>query len=272
MYMYDAVILSDVHLGSDLCRAKELCRFLNQVRRGRLPTRLLILNGDVFDSHDFRRLGKHHWKVLSLIRKLSDDLRIIWVCGNHDGPADVISPLLGVEVQDEYVLDTGGRRALVLHGHRFDNFINEHPMLTVLSDAGYWLLQKIDGSHKLARWAKRKSKMFVRCVSKIREGAIACARGRNIPLVCCGHTHQAETVHVDGVTYHNSGCWTESPSTYLTVADGVIEMHRFEAQVQAEAEDAGNGPDAVEAPAEIDSDAGELEPVGLLERLPAAGR
>jgi UDP-2,3-diacylglucosamine pyrophosphatase LpxH len=225
--VYDALIISDIHLGSDLCRARELCRFLNLIRRERLPTRTLVLNGDVFDSHDFRRLDKHHWKVLSLLRKLSNDIRIVWVCGNHDGPAELISPLLGVEVHDEYVLETGGRRALVLHGHRFDNFIAEHPTLTLISDAAYWVLQKLDGSHNLARWAKRRSKTFVRCVSKIRDGALAAARARNFHFVCCGHTHQAETVSRDGVEYYNGGCWTESPAGYLAVVDGAVEVRRF---------------------------------------------
>lgn len=67
----------------------------------------LILNGDVFDSIDFRRLKKNHWKVLSLIRKLSDHLEIIWLCGNHDGSAELVSHLLGVSVQDEYILHSG---------------------------------------------------------------------------------------------------------------------------------------------------------------------
>ena len=61
----------------------------------------LILNGDVFDSIDFRRLKKSHWKVLSLLRKLSDELEIIWLCGNHDGSAEVVSHLLG-----DYLLQT----------------------------------------------------------------------------------------------------------------------------------------------------------------------
>jgi UDP-2,3-diacylglucosamine pyrophosphatase LpxH len=227
MYMYDALIISDIHLGSDLCRARELARFLNRIRREELRTRTLVLNGDVFDSHDFRRLDKHHWKILSLIRKLSNNIRIVWVCGNHDGPAEMISPLLGVEVHDEIILPTGGRRALITHGHRFDSFIADHPTLTLISDCAYWLLQKMDGSHNLARWAKKKSKTFVRCVGKIRDGAFAYARSHNCPIVCCGHTHQAETAARDGIEYYNSGCWTESPTTYLAVSDGAVELERF---------------------------------------------
>src|SRR6478672_2182761 len=117
--MLDAVVISDIHLGSANSQAKALGRFLEEVRRGALATRRLILNGDVFDSIDFRRLKKHHWNVLSELRKLSDEVEITWINGNHDGPADVVSHLLGVEVSEELVVESGGRRVLFLHGHRF---------------------------------------------------------------------------------------------------------------------------------------------------------
>src|SRR5262249_58850582 len=95
------VILSAPPLGSGNCQAKRVCELLGRVVEGDLPTARLILNGDVFDSIDFRRLHKSHWKVLSLIRKLSDTVEIVWLAGNHDGSAEVISHLLGVTVQDE---------------------------------------------------------------------------------------------------------------------------------------------------------------------------
>ena len=44
--MYDAVVISDIHLGSDNCQAKYLVRFLAALRRGQMRTKQLILNGD----------------------------------------------------------------------------------------------------------------------------------------------------------------------------------------------------------------------------------
>ncbi len=82
--MYDAIVISDLHLGSEVCQAKQLVRFLDQIKDDLLVTRELILNGDVFDSWDFRRLKKNHWKVLSIIRSLSDHVKIVWTSGNHD--------------------------------------------------------------------------------------------------------------------------------------------------------------------------------------------
>src|SRR2546429_4453792 len=115
--MLDAIIISDLHLGSDNCQARLIVSLLDRIAEGELLTSRLILNGDVFDSIDFRRLNKNHWKVLSLIRKLSDQIEIVWLAGNHDGSTEVISHLLGVTVQDEYILETGPERVLILHGH-----------------------------------------------------------------------------------------------------------------------------------------------------------
>ena len=236
--MLDAVILSDLHLGSSNSQTKGLCAFLGSIADGTLATERLILNGDVFDSFDFRRLGKSHWKVLSLLRKLSDRIEIIWIAGNHDGSAEVVSHLLGVAVKDEHVLLSGGRRILVLHGHTFDDFLDAHPVLTWVGDCIYALLQWIDSTHAIARMAKQGSKTFVRCARKVEEGATRHARAKNCRAVCCGHTHFATTREEGAVAYYNSGSWTELPCTYLTVADGCVRLHRYEWQSQEEVETA----------------------------------
>ena len=225
--MLDALVISDTHLGSDNCQARQLVRFLEDVRSGVLATRRLILNGDVFDSIDFRRLRKQHWKVLSLVRKLADGVETVWINGNHDGPAELVSHLLGVTVRDEVVVGSGGRKVLLLHGHRFDEFLDRYPLTSRLADGAYRFLQWIDQSHTVARQAKRSSKTFLRCAGKVAGRAVEYARKRGVDVVCCGHTH-LPTADIDGpVEYFNSGCWTERPCHYLAVADGVVELRPY---------------------------------------------
>ena len=229
--MLDAVILSDIHLGSTNCQAKRVIELLERIVDRELVTARLILNGDVFDSIDFRRLTRHHWKVLSLIRKLSDQIQIIWLAGNHDGSAEIISHLLGVTVQNDYILQTGGQQMLILHGHVFDEFIEARPRLTWLADQIYRFLQWIDPSHRFAKLAKHGSKTFLRCTRKIADGAIERARRQGCSLVACGHTHAPVVEHHPQVTYFNSGCWTELPCTYLTVANGQVQLHEFQVEL-----------------------------------------
>jgi UDP-2,3-diacylglucosamine pyrophosphatase LpxH len=225
--VFDAIILSDIHLGSKNCQAKNLVRFLEMMADGEIVTSHLVLNGDVFDSIDFRRLNKSHWKVLSLIRKLSDRIDITWISGNHDGSPELISHLLGVTVKDESVLRSGGREILFLHGHRFDDFIDAHPILTWIGDRIYHFLQWLDKTHSFAKLAKKGSKTFLRCAQKIEDGAIEYARKKGCDTVCCGHTHHAVAKDDLPIPYYNSGCWTELPCRYLTVRASQIELHSF---------------------------------------------
>src|SRR3989441_10262657 len=99
--VYDTLILSDLHLGSDMSRADEARRMLRQRR-----FRRLILLGDIFSDLNFGRLTKQHWRFLSYIRKLSNPKRqveVVWVEGNHDhGLTDVMSHLVGIKVYQEY--------------------------------------------------------------------------------------------------------------------------------------------------------------------------
>jgi UDP-2,3-diacylglucosamine pyrophosphatase LpxH len=225
--MLDAIIVSDIHLGSGNCQAKALCALLQKLEHQTSTVARLILNGDVFDSIDFRRLTKHHWKVLSLLRKLSDNMEIIWIAGNHDGSAEIVSHLLGVTVKDEYFLTSGKNKILILHGHTFDDFIDSHPFLTWIGDFIYFVLQHIDRTHYFAKLAKRGSKTCLRCVKKVEEQAAQYALSKGCTAVCCGHTHSSYDRQNGSVHYWNSGCWTERPCTYLTISEGRIELHRF---------------------------------------------
>lgn len=222
--MADAVVVSDIHLGSDICQAEALVDFLSGLVAADPKPARLILNGDVFDSLNFHRLKKRHWKALSLIRKLSDQIEIIWIIGNHDGAAQDLSQLLGVAVHDDCVLESGGRRILLQHGHQHDRFLDDHPIVTFFADCLYWLFQAIDPSHRIARFSKRSSKIFLRCAEQIEEGARHTARRRQCDVVCCGHTHLPLAVEGGDVHYFNSGSWCEKPCTYLVVSDGVVTL------------------------------------------------
>jgi len=219
--MDEATIISDIHLGSAVCQAKSLADFLHHIKR---RTKKLILNGDLFDNMDFRRLQKHHWHVLSLLRKASDDIETVWLAGNHDGPAEIISHLLGITVRREYIFESAGRRILCLHGDRFDKFLDDHPWLTWVGDTIYGVLQWLDKSHYFARLAKHNSKHYLRCRETIQIEAVNYAIKRGCDAVCCGHTHHGMASPI----YYNCGCWTENPCTFLTVNDGEIELHQYQ--------------------------------------------
>jgi UDP-2,3-diacylglucosamine pyrophosphatase LpxH len=224
--MNDYIIVSDIHLGSDVCQSKKFKDFLDTTE-----TKNLIINGDLFDSWDFRKLRKDHWKILKKLRQLSDNTNIIWIRGNHDGPAEMVSHLIGVDFVDEHIFETENSKILVLHGDIFDNFISKYPRLTTMADYFYRLLQRLDAYHDTqyyySNWAKRSSKTYTRCSEQIATRAIEYAKSKKCNVVICGHTHLVLTVAKDGIQYVNDGCWTEQNCHYLSINDGMIEIKRF---------------------------------------------
>jgi UDP-2,3-diacylglucosamine pyrophosphatase LpxH len=221
----DAVHISDLHLGSDACRARSLERFLE----GLPPTRRLVLGGDVLENTAVR-LKKHHWRVLSLLRKLSDSLELVWVAGNHDWDAEAVAHLVGAEFVGHHVYESGGLRVMAVHGDEWDDFIRERPVLTWLADWAYWGLQKV--SDRWARFAKYNSKEFLRCADKVRAGALRKGMDHDANVVVCGHTHHAEAQECLSFfrSYYNTGCWTEPVAHYLTASGGRLALHAVEAQ------------------------------------------
>ena len=216
----DTVIVSDIHLGSEVSRSKRMLALLRSYNFNRL-----ILNGDVFDDLNFKRLSKDDWKVLSFLRKLSNPKRnveVVWVIGNHDGGvAEILSHLLGVPVHEQYLFEVAGVRHLAIHGHQFDKWITEHIAITAVASTIYLWIQKVDPEHHVSRWVKRRSKKWLRLSDKVGLDAVQHARKTDdIQVVHCGHTHQAIDKDVDGVRYVNSGSWTDKPSQYVTIDHG----------------------------------------------------
>lgn len=214
----DTIIISDIHLGSLVSRSQQLIQLLKRFRFKRL-----ILNGDVFDDLNFKRLKKKDWKFLSLIRSLSHPRHgreVIWVIGNHDGIAETLSHLLGVEVVEEYIWVFNDKKMIALHGHQFDEFIYDKPVITEVATRLYTGIQMIGGEQqRLSRWIKQRSKRFIRIVEKVADDALEYGRLQQCDYIFCGHTHVATMKTSDGVTYVNSGCWTDIPSTFITIDD-----------------------------------------------------
>src|SRR5215467_599158 len=144
---YDTVIISDLHLGSDVSRAADALDFLHSVE-----FRRLVLLGDIFADLNFRRLTKEHWKFLGYIRKLSNpkhEIEVVWVEGNHDhGLTEVMSHLVGVPVYQEYAWECGGKKHLAIHGHQFDRFGLSNAFLSKAGQLIFLWLQKIDSKKK----------------------------------------------------------------------------------------------------------------------------
>lgn len=220
----DVLVVSDVHLGSDMSRVKELTRFL-----GERTIKKIILNGDIFDSANSRRLHNEDWEFLSLLRERSGNgTEIIWIAGNHDVSTKNFFALVGAQVCSEYIFSYNGERYLAIHGHQFDRFLIKNEMVGTTMGMPYRLLQKIEGKKQIvSRFVKRRYKSWLRLSKRVARGAASHALNKNIKNVVCGHTHQPMDMVVHGVRYLNSGSWADSPASYIAFAEGEVVVKSF---------------------------------------------
>lgn len=179
---------------------------------------------------NFKRLKKEHWNLLSYIRKLSNPdkrIEVIWVEGNHDeGLSDVMSHLIGIEVYDEYVWQINDKKFLAIHGHQFDRFLNKNLIISKASSFIYNKIQKYDRENQaISRFIKRQSKGWLRLSHKVADGALNYAKNKNVNFIICGHTHQTLHKKNSHIEYFNTGCWTDIPSSYITIDhQGLIKI------------------------------------------------
>jgi len=259
----DTLIVSDLHLGSELSRAEDAHRLL----KSQVFHRLILL-GDIFCDLNFRRLKRNHWELLSYIRKLSNPKRnveVVWVEGNHDrGLTDVMSHLVGVKVYQEYLWAFAGRRYLAIHGHQFDRFLASNAALSAMGAFLHVQLQKLDSERKwFTRFLDRQNAKWLRLSPKVASGALAHARFRGADVVFCGHTHEAMEAEKDGIRYFNSGCWTSDDPTYIAVNQSGVEIVRYSRE-SADLDHAATVTPAGSEPDDPDGNNGPVEAAGFL--------
>ncbi len=218
----ETLIVSDVHLGSPISMAKELRQLLSRVKFNRL-----ILLGDIFSDLNFKRLTKEHWELISFIRKLSNPKRgveVVWVEGNHDeGVTQVMEHLIGVKVYQRYEWKWKNKICVAMHGHQFDGVLAiANPKLSGFFIGAYLLIQQ---SSLFRRWLPtlldRFHTHYQGLTLRVAAGALHVAKQDRAQLIFCGHTHEPYHQVQDNVEYWNSGCWTGTKGTYITLGDTV---------------------------------------------------
>ncbi|MEK7465752.1 MAG: metallophosphoesterase family protein [Patescibacteria group bacterium] len=223
----NTMMISDVHLGSHVSRAKDLL-----VELKKYDYRRLILLGDVFDNLNFKRLTKDHWALLSYIRDLSEpenNVEVIWVLGNHDTPLENFSHFIDANAVSEYLWEHCGVKHLAIHGHQFDSFLRRNKFISGIASWAFLTVQRVSGvDQRLARFLKRLSKGWLRLSKQIARKAIERAESKGASIVFCGHTHKSMTETAGGIRYFNTGSSTDIPGYYITIGNaGEITIHSY---------------------------------------------
>jgi UDP-2,3-diacylglucosamine pyrophosphatase LpxH len=222
----DVVVLSDLHLGTYGCHAREIVTYLKSI-----SPQILVLNGDIIDIWQF---SKHYFPpthiavVKEILNLITSGTRVIYVTGNHDEMLRRYTDLeLGqFQLTDKLVIEIDNKMTWIFHGDVFDN--------TTKGGAKFWLRMGSNGYaillgfnrfiNKLMKTIGReKISLSKNVMQKVNESIIKIdeferliaelAIQKNYDYVICGHIHQPQKrviINKNGtVVYLNSGDWVD---------------------------------------------------------------
>lgn len=234
---FRTLFLSDLHLGTHWCKAKDLARFLSLV-----SCDTLYLVGDIVDGWKLRKRSRwpqSHNKVIRKLLKMSKDTRICYITGNHD---DFLDEFDGyrfghIEICRRALHETiDGRKFAVIHGDELDMVVKYKRWIARLGDVAYdaalWLnagLNAVRSSLGLEYWSlssylKHKVKDAVNFISDFEDALITEAARSGTSGIICGHIHRPDLRTIGAITYANCGDWVESCSALVEHTDGRLEI------------------------------------------------
>lgn len=222
----EIVVISDVHLGTYGCHAKELNTYLKSIR-----PKILILNGDIIDIWRFskRYFPKSHLQVLRrILRMMERGTKVYYLTGNHD---ELLRRFPRISTNkftlaNRLVLPCGDKKAWIFHGDVFDVSIQHAKWLAKLGSVGYDLLilmnravnfcAEMMGYEKFSfsKKVKDRVKKAVEHIGQFESVAADLAIEKGYDYFICGHIHQPANKRIKTtkgqVQYLNSGDWVEN--------------------------------------------------------------
>lgn len=222
----DLVVISDLHLGTYGCHAKELLEYLNSIK-----PKTVILNGDIVDIWQFskRYWPDTHMKVLKKFTAwASKGIDVYYLTGNHDDMLRKFSDfsLGSFHLKDKLILNLNGKKTWFFHGDVFDISMKYSPMLAKLGGKAYDYLILFNrainailawfGRDKisLSKKVKDSVKKAVKFINDFEDVIAAVAIEERYDYVVCGHIHQPQMREIKtakgNVQYLNSGDWIEN--------------------------------------------------------------
>ena len=201
-----AIFVADSHYNE---KKNQFLVFLEKLERGEIRTSQLFLMGDMFDfiSGESRYFIKRNQKLIDIINRLSKEIEIIYLEGNHDYNMQVVFPDLLVVKRENQPLSAyyDNKSVQISHGDIFTpwhynlycKIIRNHPLLVFLNmlDFNYFISKKIyyalikkDICYKMKDFdgfAKRRLKNY------------------SAELVIEGHFHQGKSYKEGNIEYVN---------------------------------------------------------------------
>lgn len=222
----EVAVISDVHLGTYGCHAKELLDYLSSIK-----PKILVLNGDIIDIWQFRKSyfpSKHLEVIKKIISMSTKGTKVYYITGNHDEFLRKFTDLhMGnISLIDKLVLELDHKRAWIFHGDVFDASITQAKWLAKLGGWGYdililinrfinWILARFNKEpYSLSKKIKNNVKSAVKFITNFENVCVELAIENDYDYVICGHIHEPKIEFMENekgeVFYLNSGDWIEN--------------------------------------------------------------
>jgi UDP-2,3-diacylglucosamine pyrophosphatase LpxH len=248
----DIVVLSDIHLGTYGCHAKELLQYLKSIK-----PKAVVLNGDIIDVWQFSKRywpATHMMVVKHLIGLVAKETPVYFIPGNHD---EMLRRFKGfqagsLKIINKLSLKIDNQRLWIFHGDVFDVVMQHSRWLAKLGAIGYDTLILINsfvnyisskmgrGKISLSKKVKNSVKSAVKFINNFEDTVCDIAAENNYDYVICGHIHHPEikqvTTRHGNVTYMNSGDWIEN-LTALEYSDSKWSIYHYNEDPVAQAID-----------------------------------
>lgn len=235
---YNAIFLSDIHLGYKDCKAEFLLDFLQKNQ-----AKTIYLIGDIIDIWSLKKQflwpASHNAVLSFLIEKTRLGTKIIYIPGNHDEDLKAYcgSNFNDIEVCKRYVHTTvTGKKLLLLHGDDFDGDVCLSKFSAKLGDKLYDLLLFMNrhvnslrrkfGYHywSLAAHIKSKVPKATEAIERYKNAAIKEVKKFGYDGIVCGHIHHPEIDIINDIMYCNDGDWIESCTALVETLEGNLEL------------------------------------------------
>lgn len=222
----DTVIISDVHLGTYGCQAKELLQYLKSIQ-----PKHLIINGDFIDIWQFKKsyFPKSHLKIIKKIIDFSNkDTEVTYIIGNHDEflRRFANASFGNIELVNKKVIEFDNKKAWIFHGDVFDASVQHSKWIAKLGGWGYdtlirlnvlsnWFLTQMGKEkYSFSKKIKNNVKKAVKFIGDFEKTASELAIENDFDYVICGHIHQPQIKEIETKNgkcmYLNSGDWIEN--------------------------------------------------------------
>ena len=202
-----AIFVADSHYNQ---KNKELLIFLEKVESKEIVTTQLFLMGDMIDfiSGESRYFIKQNYQVIELLNKLSKDIQIVYLEGNHDYNLKSIFPNINVIKRENQPLLAKLENNQTISLSHGDNFINWKYDLYCkiirntfflqfmnLIDINFFISKKIENT-LVNKNICHKMNNFKQIVEKR-------IKNYNTDIVIEGHYHQGDIYNINNKKYVN---------------------------------------------------------------------